>query len=125
MSKIKKISSFSARDNSLHIDFVGLYPNIPYDEGLAFLKDLLDSRIEKQFRTDTLTELSDLVLTNNTVEFSDKTYKFMEQQLAKFAPPYAILFMAAFEEKILRNVKKKSIVWWRYIDDIFFYLGAW
>ena len=102
------------------IDVVGLYPNIPHDEGLAFLKDLLDSRVEKQFRRDTLIKLSRLVLKNNIVEFSDKAYKFAEQQLTKFAPPYAILFMAALEEKILRKVKKKPIVQWRYIDDIFF-----
>ena len=35
----------------------------------------------------------------------------------KFAPPYAVHFMAALEEKIL---SKKPSVWWRYIDDIFF-----
>ena len=28
--------------------------------------------------------------------------------------------MEALEEKILNKVKKKPIVWWRYIDDIFF-----
>ena len=38
----------------------------------------------------------------------------------KFAPPYTILFMADFEEIILENFEKKPIIWWRYIDDIFF-----
>ena len=28
--------------------------------------------------------------------------------------------MAASEENILSNVKKKPSIWWRYIDDIFF-----
>ena len=28
--------------------------------------------------------------------------------------------MAVLEEKILRKVKKKPSVWWRYTDDIFF-----
>ena len=37
-----------------------------------------------------------------------------------YHPPYAVLFMAALEEKILSKVKKKPSVWWRYIDDIFF-----
>ena len=38
----------------------------------------------------------------------------------KFAPPYAVLFMAALEENILSKVKKKPSVLWRYIGDIFF-----
>ena len=38
----------------------------------------------------------------------------------KFAPPYAIHFMAALEENILSKVKKKQSAWWRYIDKIFF-----
>ena len=28
--------------------------------------------------------------------------------------------MADFEEIILENFEKKPIIWWRYIDDIFF-----
>ena len=39
---------------------------------------------------------------------------------AKFAPPYAILFMADLEEKIHSASEKKPMIWWRYIDDIFF-----
>ena len=39
------------------IDVVGLYPNIPHNEGFAFLKDFLDSRVDKQVTTDTLIEL--------------------------------------------------------------------
>ena len=38
----------------------------------------------------------------------------------KFAPPHAILFMADFEEKMLEKFEKKPMIWWRYIDDIFF-----
>ena len=38
----------------------------------------------------------------------------------KFAPPYAIHFMAALEENILSKVKKKQSAWWRYIVNIFF-----
>ena len=54
------------------IDVVGLYPNIPHDDGLAFLKDFLDSRVDKQVTTDTLMELAELVLKNKIFEFSDK-----------------------------------------------------
>ena len=78
--------------------------------------------VDKQVTTDTLIELTELVLKNNIFEFSDKTYKQICGTAigTKFAPPYAVLFMAALEEKILSKVKKKPSVWWRYIDDIFF-----
>ena len=36
----------------------------------------------------------------------------------KFAPPYAILFIADLEEKILNAFEKKPMI--RYIDYIFF-----
>ena len=54
--------------------------------------------------------------------FQIKTYKQIRGTAigTKFAPPYAVLFMTALEEKILSKVKKKPSVWWRYIDDIFF-----
>ena len=122
LRKIKELGQLPEGTILCTIDVVGLYPNIPHDEGLAFLKDFLDSRVDKQVTTDTLIELAELVLKNNIFEFSDKTYKQIRGTAigTKFAPPYAILFMAALEEKILNKVKKKPNVWWRYIDDIFF-----
>ena len=95
----------------IHIQciYFGLYPNIPHDEGLAFLKDFLDSRVDKQVTTDTLIELAELVLKNNIFEFSDKSYKQICGMViaTKFAPPYSVLFMTALEEKILNKDKKK------------------
>ena len=113
--------STSGWDDSLHY-VVGVYPIIPYDESPAFPKNFLDIRVYKQVTRSTLTELAELVLKNSIFEFSDKTYKqiFGTATGTKFAPPYAILFMVALEEKILNKVKKKPNVWWRYIDDIFF-----
>ena len=104
------------------MDVVGLYPDIPHDEGLPFLKDFLDSRVDKQVTTDTLIELAELVLKNNIFQFSDNIYKKIRGTTigTKFVTPYAILFMSALEEKILSKDKKKPSVWWRYIDDIFF-----
>ena len=122
MRKIKELGQIPEGTILCTMNVVGLYPNIQHDEGLAFLKDFLDSRVDKQVTTDALTELGELVLKNNIFEFSDKTYKQIRVTAigTKFAPPYAILFMAALEEKILNKVKKKPNVWWRYIDDIFF-----
>ena len=80
----------------------------------------MDSRVDKQVTADNLIELAELVLKNNIFEFFDKTYKQIRGTAigTKFAPPYAVLFMAALEEKILNKVKKKPNVWWRYVDLI-------
>ena len=104
------------------MDVVGLYPNIPYGEGLASLRRFLEARDSKQVSSNTLTELAELVLKNNIFEFDEKTFKQKRGTAigTKFAPPYAILFMADFEEKMLERLEKKPMIWWRYIDDIFF-----
>ena len=94
MKKVKELGQLPEGTILCTIDVVGLYPNIPHDEGLAFLKDFLDSRVDKQVTTDTLIELTELVLKNNIFEFSDKTYKQIRGTAigTKFAPPYAVLF---------------------------------
>ena len=41
---------------------------------------------------------------------------------SKFAPRYAILYMADIDEKLLEIFeRKKTMIWWRYIDCIFFF----
>ena len=37
-----------------------------------------------------------------------------------FVPPYAIIFLADLEERILEDTELQPRIWWRYIDDIFF-----
>ena len=87
------------------IDVVSIYPNFPHYEGLAFLKDFLDSRVDKQVTTDTLMELAGLALKNNIYEFSDKTYKQIYGTAigTNFAAPYTVLFMEILEENLKRN----------------------
>ena len=75
MRKIKELGQLPEGKILCTIDVVGPYPNISHDEGLAFLKDFLYSRVDKQVTTDTLIELAELVLKTNIFEFSDKTYK--------------------------------------------------
>ena len=38
----------------------------------------------------------------------------------KFAPPYACIFMDDLETKFLQSQSLQPLVWFRYIDDIFF-----
>ena len=113
MRKIKELVQFPEGTIPCIIDVVGLYPDIPQDEDLDFLKGFFGSMADKQVTTDTLIELAKLVLKNNIFEFSDKTYKQIRGTVIniKFAPPYAVRFMAALEEKILSKVETKPSVW--------------
>ena len=82
------------------IDAVGLYPNIPHEEGLASLRRFLDARTEKKVTTETLVELAEIVVKNNIFQINEKTLKELRGTAigTKFAPSYAILFMADLEE---------------------------
>ena len=62
-----------------------------------------------------------MVLKNNYFTHNDKTFKQIQGTAigTKFAPPYAILALADFEEGALGNYQLKPWVWWRFIDDIF------
>ena len=94
------------------IDVFGLYPNIPHSEGLNSLQRFLELRDNKQISSDTLIELAEIVLKNNFFEFDQKTFKQVRGTAigTKFAPPYAILFMADLEEKILNAFEEKPMI---------------
>ena len=86
----------------------------------------MELRDNKQISSDTLIELAEIVLKNNLFEFDQKTFKQVRGTAigTKFAPPYAILFMADLEEKIPNAFEEKAdmvAVHRRH----FFYLGTW
>ena len=60
----------------------------------------------KKVTTETLVELSEIVLKNNIFQFNEKTLKQLRGTAigTKFAPSYGILFMADLEERILKTL---------------------
>ena len=103
------------------IDVVGLYPNIPHEEGLIAITKALDTRKDKTISADSLIELAECVLKNNICEHDKYVFKQLKGTAieTKMAPPYAIIFMDSLEKETLSNSLLKPLVWWRYIDDIF------
>ena len=103
------------------IDVVGLYPNIPHDEGLSAVRNALNTREDQSVSTDSIVDLAECVLKNNTFEHNSEFYRQLQGTAigTKMAPPYAILFLAELEERLIKNWPLKPSVWWRYIDDIF------
>ena len=122
---LRKLSDLPPLKNDVllcTVDVVGLYPNIPHKDGIEALKSVLDSRKNKTVSTESLLELTKLVLENNVFEHNGETFR-QKQGTAigtKMAPQYAILFMAFLEERLLDSCMLKPLFWWRYIDDIFF-----
>ena len=90
------------------IDVAGLYPSVPNEESLRFLRNVLEKRSNRNVSTDTLIELPELVLQNNYFEFNERYLKQIRGTAigTKFAAPYAIIYMAALEEDILETLIK-------------------
>ena len=105
------------------IDVVGLYPNIPHDEGLEALRRTLNkrSRPNPVIPTDHIVDLAELVLKNNNFEF-DGSHFLQKRGTAigtRMAPAYANLFMHHLDSQLLNLAPVKPYLWLRYIDDIF------
>ena len=99
---------------------VGLYPNIPHEEGLIAIRKALDTRKYKTISTDSLIELTEYVLRNNIFERDKSVLKRLRRTTigTKMTLPYAIIFIDSLEEDMLSNSLLKSLVWWHYSDDI-------
>ena len=86
------------------------------------LREALDKQEVKCIPTEGLFQMAEFVLKNNHFEFNSK----IKQQVSgtaigtKFAPPYACLFMDKFEASFLETQQFQPLVWFIYIDDIFF-----
>ena len=92
------------------MDVLGLYPNMPHGKDLASIYKFLETRKNKQISSDTSTEFAEIVLKNNIFEFDEKTFE-QKRGIAigtKFAPLYAVFFMADLEEKMLEMFEKKK-----------------
>ena len=123
LSKLKSLGKLPQRAILCATDVVGLYSNIMYSEGLTSLQRFLELKDNKQISSDILIELAEIVLNNNIFEFDEKTFRQVRGKAigTKFAPPYAILFIADLEEKLLSTFEEITMIWWRYIDNIFLF----
>ena len=121
LNKIKSINVILEIVILVTADLI-LYPSIPRQAGLEAFREALDKRKTHNLFTSKLVKMTEFVLKNNYFQFSDKVY----QQIlgtaisTKFAPPYACIFVDQVESKFLQTQKFQHLVWFRYIDDIFF-----
>ena len=81
------------------IDVVGLYNNIPNEEGLKAFEDALNKRQDQSMPTELLVKLKRIVLTRNILEFDrDFWLQLIGTAMgAPSAPTYANIFMAVVD----------------------------
>ena len=100
LNKLRSLPKLPGNIILCTVDAVGLYPNIPHEEGLSALRKRLDNRMDKYISSDTLCDLAEVVLKNNTFKFGKKSSKQKRETTTgtKFEPLYSILLMAELVE---------------------------
>ena len=90
LSRLRKLGKIPEGAMLCTVDVVGLYPSIPYGEGLEAIREALDRRENPEVATDTLVGLAS-----------------------------SNLLMTRLEERLLEASAEKPLVWMRFIDDVF------
>ncbi|PIK56435.1 hypothetical protein BSL78_06679 [Apostichopus japonicus] len=103
-------------------DVTSLYTNIPHAEGIAATCAALSKKVHPCPPISDIKALMQQVLTKNNFTFMDKHYlqRHGTAMGTRMAPSYACLFMSSLEERMLSTAPCRPLIWWRYIDDIFF-----
>ena len=123
ISKIKNIN-IPLQSFLFSMDVTSLYTNIEINEGIQAVKKMFlkypdSSRPEKE-----ILELLTINLCRNDFQFNGECFLQVKGTAMgkKFAPAYANIFMADWEEKALEKCSRKPLIYLRYLDDIW---GIW
>ena len=92
------------------MDVAGLHPNTPHGEDLASLYKFLETRENKQILNDTLAELTEIVLKNNSFEFDEKLSNKNVEPLLEGSLHLLMLFFLRLisRKKCWKFLKKKQ-----------------
>ena len=103
------------------MDIVNLYPSIPIDEGISYVKDAMIDFEEKE--RNLLIDLLIIVLKQNVISFEEKVYRQISGTATgtPCAVVFANLFLKALESKFINllDTSDYPLFFKRYIDDIF------
>lgn len=106
------------------MDIDNLYTNIEIKSGIKAVTSYFQKYPDKNRPQKELLQLLQINLTRNDFEFNSE-YFLQTKGTAmgkKFAPSYANIFMACWEEEALASCPKKPLHYYRYLDDIW---GVW
>ncbi len=107
-------------------DVVSLYTNINHLVALECIRKILDYYFDatENSKPDFLLKLFEYVLTMNNFQFDGKDYLEVGGTAmgTRVAPNLANFVMGDFEEKFVYPYKLQSVIWIRFLDDVF---GIW
>ncbi|KAJ4920830.1 hypothetical protein JOQ06_003401, partial [Pogonophryne albipinna] len=106
------------------MDVESLYTNIDTAKGLEAVKNILTQHPDPSRSDQDILKLLHLSLTKNDFAFDDKTYLQIKGTAMgkKFAPAYANIYMANWEQTVLPTCPKSPECYFRFLDDIW---GIW
>lgn len=106
------------------MDVDNLYTNIPILAGIQCVKEAFKRYPDPGRPDEELLELLKINLMRNDFVFNEKFYLQIKGTAMgkRFAPAYANIFMANWEQEAILKCKNKPFCYFRYLDDI---LGIW
>ena len=106
------------------IDIDALYTNIDTHLGLKAVRQIFNQYPDPTRPDEALLSLLELNLTQNDFEFDSRCYLQIHGTAMgkKFAPAYANIYMADWEQTVLPKCPNTPLLYIRYLDDIF---GVW
>lgn len=123
---IEIVKSLQIPENSLFftMDVDSLYTNIDTQAGLLAVKKFFHKYPNPKRPDEEILQLLEINLTKNDFVFNGKYYLQIKGTAMgkRFAPAYANIFMACWEEEALAKCLKKPLHYLRYLDDIW---GIW
>ena len=122
MHKIKDLKDIPNNALLVTADVVGLYPSFPHEAGLQALKKVSERRKDKKISTNDLVKMAAFVFKNNYFEFNGEVkHQILRAVIGtRFAPTDAFIVIDIIETNFLDTQEFKPLVWFRYIDDVFF-----
>ena len=120
---LQKITAKPIPADSLLItmDVESLYTNIDNQTGILAVQQALSKTNHPEKFQSYILELLKISLERNDFQFNNQTYlqTWGCAMGKRFAPEYANIFMAKFEQEINELADKKPLIYLRYLDDIF------
>lgn len=110
------------------MDVSSLYTNIDIPRGICAVKKWLAKYPDPNRPDEELIRLLEINLTKNDFVFNEKYYLQIKGTAMgkKFAPAYANIFMANWEEGVFQKCQRKPFHYLRYLDDIWgIWTGSW
>lgn len=122
--EIVKNITISSDFHLFSMDVSSLYTNIPIQSGIDCVKQIFQRYPDPKRPDQQLLQLLDINLRRNDFVFNGKYYLQTKGTAMgkKFAPAYANIFMAIWEEQAIAKCKKKPAYYLRFLDDIW---GIW